>query len=148
MSRFLAIVTAQCEYAIGALCELALDAPGASVRSPDLANRLGVPTASMEQVMVRLRRHGFVRSFRGATGGYALARSADSITVGEVLAAFLPTHDGGRPAVADLPVRRAVRESLERLEVSFTQMAGQATIKTLVEECRERDDVMALMPGL
>jgi Rrf2 family protein len=148
MSRLLTITTAQCEYAICALVELAMEPPGASIRSPELATRLGIPTSSMEQVMVRLRRHGFARSFRGATGGYALARAPESLTVGEVLATFLPTHEGGRPSVAEIPARQAVREAIEQLERSFSESADRLTLRQLVDECRRRDEVMALMPGL
>jgi Rrf2 family protein len=148
MSRFMAIATAQCEYAICALVELAMESPGASIRSPDLATRLGVPVASMEQVMVRLRRHGFVRSFRGSTGGYALARAPESITVGEVLATFLSTLEGGRPSVAEIPTRQAVRDALQQLEVAFSASADRLTLGQLVEDCRQRDDALALMPGL
>jgi hypothetical protein len=50
--------------------------------------------------------------------------------------------------VADLPVRRSVRESMEQLEVSFSRSTDHLTIRQLAEDCRQRDDVMALMPGL
>ena len=47
-----------------------------------------MPLQFLEQVFAALRRGGIVRSRRGASGGYALARPADEITVLDVVAAL------------------------------------------------------------
>ena len=41
----------------------------------------------MEQILLRLRRAGIVRSTRGARGGYALAKDAEDISIRDVIAA-------------------------------------------------------------
>src|ERR671933_1052166 len=60
----------------------------------DLAGRERLPGDYVEQILLRLRRAGIVRSARGAHGGYSLARPPDAITVRDVIAASeLATFD-------------------------------------------------------
>lgn len=49
-------------------------------------SRLELPTVS--KLMKRLNRAGLVESFRGARGGYRLARDARSITLADIVAAM------------------------------------------------------------
>ena len=64
------------------------------VTGRDLATREQLPADYIEQILLRLRRAGIVRSTRGARGGYALARPPETITVREVIAASeLTTFD-------------------------------------------------------
>ena len=48
--------------------------------------RLGAPTVS--KLLKQLGRAGLVESFRGATGGYRLARSAQDISLAEIVEAL------------------------------------------------------------
>ncbi len=84
-------ISMKSRYAVRALTELARieqSQSGKPVRLGDIAERRGMPLQFLEQVFASLRRAGIVRSRRGASGGYALARSADEITVLEVVAAL------------------------------------------------------------
>ena len=47
----------------------------------------GIQPDYLEQLLGSLRKAGLVTTIRGAQGGYALARSPESITVGEVITA-------------------------------------------------------------
>jgi Rrf2 family transcriptional regulator, cysteine metabolism repressor len=73
------------EYALQAIFDLATQRPGEPVRIGDIARRQSIPQKFLELILAGLKQGGFVESRRGAEGGYLLARSADSITVGEVL---------------------------------------------------------------
>ena len=53
----------------------------------DIAKRQKIPQKFLELILAGLKQSGFVDSRRGAEGGYLLARSPDSITVGDVLRA-------------------------------------------------------------
>jgi Rrf2 family iron-sulfur cluster assembly transcriptional regulator len=74
-------------YAMVALTDLALDAPGAVVSLSDLSARQKISLTYLEQLFVRLRRAGLVESVRGPGGGYRLARAAADIRVSDVLEA-------------------------------------------------------------
>lgn len=73
------------EYALRALLVLGrLPADGvASIHS--IANEQRLPRKFLEQILNDLRHAGVVESRRGAAGGYRLARSADAITLAEVI---------------------------------------------------------------
>ena len=80
-------ITTWAEY--GLICSLHLarrdeDGP---VSGRDIAARESLPGDYVEQILLRLRRAGIVKSTRGARGGYALARPAGEISVRDVIAA-------------------------------------------------------------
>ena len=80
-------LTTQEEYGLRCLLQLARDG-GRSLTIPELSRQEGISAANVAKIMRVLRRAGFVRSTRGQSGGYALARPAEQIMVGEVLAAW------------------------------------------------------------
>ena len=73
------------EYALQAIFDLASRPGGEPVRIADIAQRQKIPQKFLELILAGLKQGGFVESRRGAEGGYLLARSPESITVGEVL---------------------------------------------------------------
>lgn len=111
------------EYALLAIFDLASQGSGEPVRIADIARRQKIPQKFLELILAGLKQGGFVESRRGAEGGYLLARSAESITVGEVLR-FVegPQQSKGRPrkkgesAFADMwqRVDRAVSEVIDK----------------------------------
>jgi len=93
-----------------------------------LARAQNLPRKFLEAIAADLRVAGLVRSTRGARGGYALARAADGIAVGDVFRAVdgplaevrgLRPHETSYEGVAEhLPtvwvaVRGALREVLD-----------------------------------
>lgn len=78
-------------YAMIALTDLALAPEGKLVSLSEISARQDVSAPYLEQLFVKLRRAGLVKSVRGPGGGYMLARSADSIRVSEILAAVEET---------------------------------------------------------
>jgi Rrf2 family protein len=64
------------------------------VTGREIAERERLPGDYVEQILLRLRRAGIVRSTRGARGGYALARTPGEVSVRDVIAASeLQTFD-------------------------------------------------------
>lgn len=94
-------ITARLSYGLDALVDLAA-APG-PVKGDVLASRHGVSVGFLENILAELRRGGFVRSKRGGSGGYWLARPPDQITVADVIR----TLDGSRSFEASVPGRLA-----------------------------------------
>ncbi len=75
------------ELAINALVDLANRKPAAPLALALLAKKQSISLSYLEQIFAALRRNGLVDSVRGPGGGYQLARSADRITTGEIIAA-------------------------------------------------------------
>ena len=73
------------QYALQAIFDLALQPADARVKVGDIAQRQDIPQKFLETILIRLKQGGFVASRRGVEGGYRLLRTADQITIGEVL---------------------------------------------------------------
>jgi Rrf2 family protein len=73
------------EYALQAIFDLASQPAGEPVRIADIARRQKIPQKFLESILAGMKQAGFVESRRGAEGGYLLARSPESLSVGEVL---------------------------------------------------------------
>ncbi|MBC6438194.1 MAG: Rrf2 family transcriptional regulator [Rhodobacteraceae bacterium] len=74
-------------YAVVAMTDLAMQADDALTTLSDIARRQDVSLAYLEQLFVKLRRAGLVKSVRGPGGGYRLARSPAAIRVVEIFKA-------------------------------------------------------------
>ena len=73
------------EYALRVMMDLSLRYKHGLVQTDDLALREKLPRKYLEQVLLDLKKAGFLISKRGSGGGYVLARSPGDITIGEVL---------------------------------------------------------------
>lgn len=80
-------ISAKGEYAIRAMLDLAMRHGKGLVPIQEIAGRQGIPQRYLEQVLLLLKRAGFLVSKRGSSGGYDLDRPPSEITVGEVLRA-------------------------------------------------------------
>ena len=81
-------VSSKCYYALRAIYALAEHASVEPLKIADIADRELIPIRFLEVILGQLKGGGFVRSRRGAEGGYFLARRPDEITVGEVVRAM------------------------------------------------------------
>ena len=79
-------VSAKADYAIRAAVELAAAGEG-PVKGDRIAQAQDIPSNFLENILGDLRNAGIVMSRRGADGGYWLARSADEISLADVIRA-------------------------------------------------------------
>ncbi len=77
-------ITYKGDYALKAILDLALHY-GEVVTIHDLARHADMPIKFLEQVLLELKRGGFVVSKRGKEGGYSLAQKPSKITVGDIV---------------------------------------------------------------
>ena len=130
-------------YAVRALTELARREqaePGRPVRLGDLADSRDMPLQFLEQVFAALRRGGIVRSRRGASGGYSLARPADDITVLDVVAAL-----DGVPSPAECTQGRC--DQIDRCGASSVWIEAQHALEdvltaTTIGDLLRREDAL------
>lgn len=71
-------------YALRIMMDLA-DHSTETVKLKDIAARQEISEKYMEQIIAVLNKAGYVRSTRGAQGGYQLVKNADQYTVGMIL---------------------------------------------------------------
>jgi Rrf2 family transcriptional regulator, cysteine metabolism repressor len=79
-------LTVKSEYACLALIYLARkQALGRVTSIADIAQTQKIPKKYLEQILLTLKRSGYVRSVRGAHGGYLLAKKPGAITLAEII---------------------------------------------------------------
>ena len=72
-------------YALRTMLDLAVHENGGLIPLREISTRQGITIKYLEQVMNLLNKAGFVRSVRGAGGGYRLAKEPSQYTIGDIL---------------------------------------------------------------
>jgi len=132
-------LTSQEEYGLRCLLQLARS-DAQSLTIAEMSEREGISAPNVAKIMRILRRAGLVRSTRGKSGGYRLARLAKEIRALDVLAAL-----GGRlfdPGFCDrhagleahcLNTRDcSIRPVLRGLQDAVDQVLGELTLASLL----------------
>lgn len=134
-------ISVKSEYALKAVFDLAsqyLAAPHgtaamAPVKIADIARRQKIPQKFLELILAGLKQNGFVDSRRGAEGGYLLARSPDSITVGEVLRAVENIKGNSRGYLED-----PFADIWSRVDDAVSGVLDQTTFSALARSWRDK----------
>jgi Rrf2 family protein len=95
-------VSARTDYAVRAMLAVAAEHPRL-VKAATLAATQDIPLSFLHGILLDLRRTGLLHSHRGVDGGYALARPAEDISVGDVVRAV----GGALTTVRGLPTTTA-----------------------------------------
>jgi len=138
------------EYGLLALIAMAMqqDRGGGRLTTRDVAARQRIPERFLEQQITALRNAGLVHSHRGALGGCALARRADTITVLEVvetLEGAILEPPGEDEDSKERPEAGSIVELVARAQTALSELFGSVTIADLArreEELREQASQM------
>jgi Rrf2 family protein len=143
-------ISAKVDYAVRAMCELAAHQADVPLKAEQISSAQEIPLSFLENILVDLRRAGFVRSLRGQVGGYRMAKPASEITIADVIRAvegpladirgLRPEHlvfTGSATALREvwLATRVSLRHVLERVSVADV-VAGEipADVALLLED--------------
>ncbi|MBU1078041.1 MAG: Rrf2 family transcriptional regulator [Spirochaetes bacterium] len=106
-------------YSIAALFELALHYNSETVQIKDIADAQSIPQNYLEQLLLRLKNHGYVKSFRGKKGGYALSKSPGQINILEVLTVLEGELDLVNTSVTSDTLNRFWTETEDKIKESL-----------------------------
>ncbi len=81
-------ITKQADYALVLLSQFANAGETAVRTARELSEQATLPLPSVSKILKALSRNGLLASLRGVNGGYRLARSADAISVADVISAI------------------------------------------------------------
>ncbi len=73
------------EYASRAILELSLNHNKGPLHIKNISAAQEIPERFLEQILLMLKRAGYLRSRKGPRGGYYLAKSPSEITVAEII---------------------------------------------------------------
>lgn len=131
-------ITYRGDYALKAVLDLALH-HGELVTIHELAKRTDIPIKFLEQVLLDLKRGGFLESRRGKIGGYLLAKPPAKITVGQVIkfidGPLEPINCiGGNYAGCGDVYKCVFRQIWQRVAVSTAEIVDNITFEDLVNQ--------------
>jgi Rrf2 family protein len=132
-------VSAKTDYALRAAAELAQAATEGTgpVKGEWISEAQGIPKKFMENILHDLKRAGIVRTRRGASGGYWLARPAEEITLAEVIRAVegpLANVRGEWPEAVEYPgAAEALREVWIAVRANLRAVLESVTLADLAE---------------
>ena len=78
-------VSTKGRYAIRVMLDLAVNNTGEYIPLKDVSERQGITLKYLEQIIILLKRSGYLKSSRGNGGGYKLAKAPKEYTIGDIL---------------------------------------------------------------
>ncbi|MDC0977628.1 Rrf2 family transcriptional regulator [bacterium] len=73
------------DYSLKVILDLSQNYPNELVHIEEIAKRQDIPKKFLEQILLELKKGGFVQSKKGPNGGYVLTKKPEEITLGEVI---------------------------------------------------------------
>ena len=133
------------EYASRAMLELSLRYGGPPLHIREISQAQRIPRRFLEQILLMLKRAGYLKSDKGKHGGYYLAKPPSAITVAEVIRVM----DGPLAPIACVSVishKSCPMEDVCSLRLLWksvrdvvAEMMEKATFAELVEKQRSID---------
>jgi Rrf2 family protein len=148
-------ISAQEEYGLRCLVQLANLGPGESLTLPQIAEREGISTANAGKLMWLLNKAGFVNSTRGTKGGYFLSRPAAEIHLSEIIKVLddevLSAHCGSFTGVMDKCVHTGdcgIRPVIVGLHEIVENALSRITLAQMVGNERSVDEMFHQIQGI
>jgi Rrf2 family transcriptional regulator, iron-sulfur cluster assembly transcription factor len=140
-------LTTKGRFAVTAMIDLALRQGNGPVTLSGISQRQAISLSYLEQLFGKLRRHEIVESVRGPGGGYSLARSADKVTVADIIIAvdepLDATQCGGKEnchgADAASGTRCMTHELWATLNAKMVDYLDSVTLQDLVEQQKQKE---------
>lgn len=116
-------ITSKGNYAMRAILDLTYKSQSKEVVPlGDICKRQNIPEKFMQQIMLTLKKAGYIDSKRGIGGGFFLNRKPDELTLGEVIRQI----DGPVDPTADLKIAGASaynedQQALQEVWMNVTQ---------------------------
>lgn len=119
------------------LVDLAMNEAGSPVSLKSIADRQGLSEHYLEQLIAPLRNAGFVRSIRGAYGGYVLAKATTDIRVSDIIFTL-----EGPVTIVDEDLDDGLDELWRRLRDAIVNVLESLTLQDLVDMKNQGGDMV------
>lgn len=148
-------ISAQEEYGLRCLVQLAGLPTGESLTLPQIAEREGISQANAGKLMWLLNKAGFVSAARGTKGGYSLARPSTEIYLSEVIKVLdadeIDAHCDGYKGVLEMCIHKGdcgIRPVIVGLHEIVQNALSQITLAQLVGEEAHVNEMFHQIQGI
>ena len=135
-------LTKKTGYGLIAMVHLASLPEGELASARRIAERFGVPTSLLMNVLKKLAAAGYVHSVRGSRGGYRLARPPDQISIVDVtgelegpirLAECVTAEAAGRECTCEVMARCPIADPVHRVQRRINDFLRKVTLAEIVD---------------
>ncbi|MBN2384255.1 Rrf2 family transcriptional regulator [bacterium] len=104
-----------------------------------IAEQKKLPKKYLEQILLMLKRNGYVKSYKGPNGGYKLGKKPENINVAEVIrlmdGALAPVESASKYFFEHTPIEKSPRllETLRQIRDYISTTLEQLTFQQLIE---------------
>jgi Rrf2 family protein len=144
------------EYGLRCLLRIGLAAKDESLTIPEISQAEALSPAYTAKLLRTLRRGGFITSARGKTGGYALARPAGQIVIGDVIGMlggrlfesknFCHEH-AGQMQICTRSVDCSVRSLWQTVQSVVDEVLSKTTLQDLLRTEGEMNSWVKRIPS-
>ena len=139
-------ISTKSRYGLRAVFDIAYHSAGLSTQVKEISARQAISARYIEQIFQKLKKAGIIKSTRGPSGGYCLAKKFDEISVGDIVRAAEgtvqlvrcadPSKSGGKTCdrMQQCVVRDVWTEATERLMTYLDSV----TLQDLCEEAQSK----------
>jgi Rrf2 family protein len=138
-------LTAHEEYGLRCLLQIGRQGKHGSVTIPRISRAEGISVHHAGKILQMLRQGGFLKSARGQTGGYTLARPPEEIVIGDVLSVlggrlyedrFCDDHSG-RARTCTHTVDCSIRSLWRTVQSAVDEVLRKTTLKDMLRKEEE-----------
>ncbi|MFQ5574681.1 MAG: RrF2 family transcriptional regulator [Terriglobia bacterium] len=143
--------SAKGEYGVRAVLDIALNQESGPVQVKEIAKRQSIPERFLEQVMSSLKKAGLVEAFRGAQGGYLLAKNASEISLADVVQSLegpltlMECVSEESPQRCDQISLCVIRDVWIGVQSTIVEALASITIEEMCKKQREKENRVGYM---
>ena len=131
------ILSTKGRYGLKAIFELAINYGKGPVPLKKISEKYGISENYLEQILAKLKKKGFIKTIRGAQGGYLLSKLPEEITVGMILRALEGEMTPSECLSGDVCSRESecvTRIVWEKIENSINDVIDNMTLADMYNE--------------
>ena len=125
-------------YGVRFLFDIAEQGPETLTTLSEISLRQEISAAYLGQIAVSLKRAGFIRSIKGSSGGFVLAKLPSEIQLHDVLSTLegdLTIVDPPSPSAEESLYRKAIRMGLyQKIDAAVLQTLGSLTLEKILSK--------------
>lgn len=135
-------LTTKGRYVIRALIDMAIHVDDGPLLVRDIAERQGMSSRYLEQLLLAPKAAGMIRSTRGSHGGFALAKPASQITLAEIVqimeGSISPTECADDPGACPGSSSCVTHEIWVKIKRCIDEVLESTTLQDLVNRQNEK----------
>ena len=125
-------------YGVRFLIDIAEQGPDTLTTLSEISLRQEISAAYLGQIAASLKRAGFIRSIKGSSGGFVLAKLPSEIQLHDVLSTLegdLTIVDPPSPSAEESLYRQAIRTGLyQKIDAAVLQTLGSLTLEKILSK--------------